>query len=326
MALFGKQKKKLADQYLQVLESLYHEDYPQALEVLKDSVSKYTDQPVPYLWLGRLLFEKGEINRAEIIYRNLALRPRLSKKISSAAWRAAAQCSRRLEHFENQIEALGNYIRISPKDTLAAAEYFYAKAKQALSHQNRDGATNYLYESISADKRFGKAFILLGDLLEEESPERGLRIWRRLLKARPDLIQTLQGRFRDAYKTIEKPDRFEKFLKQLCSRSPVAGFPYLVLARYYLEIGETEEAKQAFLEAKTRPATKQIALAEINKINIDRWDQKGALELSDELLNSLNEPGFLWRCNNCSNMKTVPFLEHCDICENWVEISTVQGK
>lgn len=323
MGLFSR-KGSSSDRYLETLDALYHQDKDRAIKILTNEVSRKTDQPIPYLWLGNLLQQRGEYQRAEVIFENLARRPKLQKNIEKSAWRGAADCANKTGNLEKLIYALNEYIKLEPKDSLAKAELFCGKGKLEEESGNKENAAKEFEKAISADKRFGSAYLLLGDLYEEDDPKKSLKVWQQLLKLRPDLIQVLHPRVRKAFEVTDSLKGYESFLKKLCSKSPNGGFPYLVLGRYYLEIDENEHAKQNFEKAKGPIATRRLALLELIKLTIERWDQSGALAAADETLSAIQSNGFVWKCSECERKIEKKFLPSCESCKNWIDIHPLE--
>src|SRR3990167_2724181 len=171
-SLFTKRKNKIEACYAKVLESLFYNNKDAAILHLTELVKDRTDKPIAYLWLGRLLQERGELSRAEMIFENLARRPRLTKHLKAVAWRSAARVASMLGHKDKEISALGFYSVLEPNDSMAEANYLFLKAKEALSHDNTGEAIAYLQGSIKADPRFGDSYVLLGDQYAETSPRR----------------------------------------------------------------------------------------------------------------------------------------------------------
>ncbi|HLB59548.1 MAG TPA: tetratricopeptide repeat protein [Bdellovibrionota bacterium] len=321
MGLFFRRGKKSSAQYhLQCLDALYHGDVDRAIQAFTEAVSHQTEEPIPYLWLGKLLLNRKEYARAETIYENLARRHRLPKPIQAAAWRGVAECAKAMKHDDKVVMALGFYSSSAPKDSLGSAEYLYAKAQQALSLQNPQGAINYLRQSIKEDKRFGASYILLGDLVGRDSPRRSLRIWRRLLKLRPDLIEILAPKIQDTYSSLGSTHRYERFLVRLASRVPPSGYPSLLLGRFYLTIKETEHARLQFERAKECPPTRHLAMLELIKLQVERWDPKEAVDATNNLLAEAASSQLIWNCGACGFEKAVLFLTSCPKCGNWVDL------
>lgn len=315
-SLFTKRKNKIEACYAKVLESLFYNNKDAAILHLTELVKDRTDKPIAYLWLGRLLQERGELSRAEMIFENLARRPRLTKHLKAVAWRSAARVASMLGHKDKEISALGFYSVLEPNDSMAEANYLFLKAKEALSHDNTGEAIAYLQGSIKADPRFGDSYVLLGDQYAETSPRRGLRIWRRLLKLRPDLIVELGPKIREIYERLGKGGRYEIFLRRLSGRSKNSGYPYLFLGRFYLEMKEFEHAKANLELARGIETTRQTASIELMNIAMERWDKSLAFLAAA----TIGTEKMLWKCGVCGEKVVKGFLPSCQSCGNSTDL------
>lgn len=316
MGLFGKRKAKLELLYSELLTSLFLNNKKEAIEKLTEIVKENTDDPIPYLWLGKLLEEEGEESRAQLIFENLARRPRIPNKIKAIALRFVARNAKHLGEIDKEIASLGLYSSLVPKDSLAEAQYLFLKAKEALKSDNHIGAIRYLEESIKSDPRFGDSYILLGDQFIDSNPKKSIRIWRRLLKKRPDIIAELGPRIRDVYERLGIGHRYLLFLRKLSNRSSSAGYPFLLMGRLHLELKEFEKAKEYLELAKGIRETSQLASIDLIELSIERWDQKQA----NSTIKVLNPPKMLWKCGICNKKVISMLLLSCPRCGNSTDI------
>jgi lipopolysaccharide biosynthesis regulator YciM len=319
MGFLGKRKSSVEGYYYKILEALFHNNKKDAVTYLTELLKEKTDSSIAYLWLGKLLEEEGQVARSEVIFENLARRPRLSKEVKASAWKAAAKAARILNHNDKEIAALKVYSTLAPRDSIAQARYLYLKARRALKTDNNKEAVDCLNRCIKTDPRFGEAYRLLGDQYVESLPKKAIRVWRRILKIRPDLIVEYGPRVRELYDLIGNPQRYELFLKRLIMRSKNSGYPYLLLGRYYIENKDFKKAQENLEHASKINTTALESSIELINLAMERWDQKQAKRAAS----TIKLKNMLWMCGVCAERVVIVFLSSCPGCGNSTDIYIV---
>ncbi len=166
------------------------EKYDEALEVIKEFLTKYPEIYQAHLNIGSCYLKKGELDKAEAEFK-LVLDKTIEtqgdyKKDAATTLRALTGLGElfiRKEDFETAQKYFSQALEVSPEDEVAA----YNVGEVFFSHQKIDDAIKYFELAIKIKKEWPKPYLKLGyAYLNKGDFEKSLEFFRKFIEIDPN--------------------------------------------------------------------------------------------------------------------------------------------
>jgi lipopolysaccharide biosynthesis regulator YciM len=292
MRVFGGRERDAVEtdpSYVQALEAIAKHDFDTAVVRLRESIRARPSSFDPYLLLGDVLRDRGDVDRSIRLHRELSLRPGLDRKKKFAVLMSLARDQIRLGRYDAAVETCRRVLAIEKKDrsafellvsayegrkmwdeaveTAGKLARFYDEDEKSFMAQylslvakeemvvDRDAAKKKLKRALSLDNSCELARLTMGDIyFDEKKYSKAIEIWSGLLKLRPGSIEALSGRLETAYfeggHFGDMTDVYEDLSHDLPSNPAVL----IGLSRMYHRRGETDAALRLAVEARNLDA------------------------------------------------------------------------
>ncbi|MES1926916.1 lipopolysaccharide assembly protein LapB [Salinisphaera sp. T31B1] len=263
--------------YLRGISQLVNDDADQAIATFSRLLEIDNDTAETHLALGNLFRRQGEVDRALRMHQNLVARPNLKPLHRNQARYELAQDYLRagvLDRAENLFRELADqnlFLDRSLSGLIAIyeqerdweqaisitrrleqvrgtslrpviAQYYCELAEQARGSHSPDVAQKMLKAARQSFRDCARAS-LIGGLMAEKAgdPQRAMRIYRQVIRQDVDFISEIIEPMRRCYDTLEQPDGYAAFLRELMPLYDGAH-PHVAYARHLHRQRQTDEA------------------------------------------------------------------------------------
>lgn len=271
--------------YIEALHLVLEGKKDEALDLLKKTVRKDTDNIMAYIILGAILREKGFPLRGVKIHRNLLVRGDLNDTeiesilhhlvmdyqkadmIDKAIEMAERLVQRSKRNVKNQqlllslYEANGNWdkaftyrqsINKGLKKTEPSIMALY-KVQSGLSYveqkAEREGRVRFR-EGLRLDKQCPSAYLYWGDSYRRENrDEEAVNVWKNFIEANPDQGYLAFDRLKEVLFDLGRYGEIEAIFHQILNKNPKHAQTKLQLAEFLNKQGRHEEAIETCREA-----------------------------------------------------------------------------
>ena len=338
--------------YVEGLAALLDGDFNTALGSLKQAVREQPQDVDPYLRLGDVMRETGEVTRATQIHRELTVRPAMPKKtvarvflslardyVKGQRWdRAAAAYQNALEadpHSEIAMnELLDVYERMGEwdkaylirrdiakvrkvDDTRFLALYKAYVGKSYLDRGDVKKSESSLKDAIKIDSECAAAYLYLGDVYYSEGEiDNAISSWRRIVTLFPDIAYVT---FRRLEKAFYEKGRFEKIVdlyNDVLERNPGDVRTLMTLANINRKKGNLDDAVRLCLTAlEFDPQSRRVKQA-LARLYYEKGETERSLKAMVEAFNGFSSDEECYVCSNCGH-KSNEALWRCPRCRHW---------
>lgn len=347
-------RRKTAGQspFVRGLTALLDGDYNSAINLLKQAVKEQPQDIEPYLRLGDVLRETGEVKRAIQIHRELTIRPGIPKKTmarifvslardytaagrldrASATYEHALELSpddeKVMEDLLSVYEEMGEWDKAyllrrdlskarKVDDTHMLALYKAYIGKMHLDQNDTKRAEANLKDALKIDSECAAAYLYLGDLYYETGNiDNAISAWRRIVTLFPEIAYITFGRLEKAF--YEK-GRFEKIVdlyNDVLDRNPRDVRTIMTLANIHRKKGNLDDAlRLCQMALEFDPGSRRIKQA-LARLYYEKGDVERSLQAMVEAFNGFSSDEEFYYCNNCG-YRSSEVLWRCPRCKAW---------
>jgi lipopolysaccharide biosynthesis regulator YciM len=338
--------------YVEGLAALLDGDFNTALGSLKQAVREQPQDIDPYLRLGDVMRETGEVTRATQIHRELTVRPAMPKKtvarvfvslardyVKAQRWdRAAATYQNALEADPHGECAMNELLDVYEKmgewdkaylirrdiagvrkidDTRFLALYKAYVGKSYLDRGDIKKAESSLKDAIKIDSECAAAYLYLGDVYYSSGEiDNAISSWRRIITLFPDIAYIT---FRRLEKAFYEKGRFEKIVdlySDVLERNPGDVRTLMTLANIHRKKGNLDDALRLCQTAlEFDPGSRRVKQA-LARLYYEKGETERSLKAMVEAFNGFSSDEERYICNNCG-YKSNEVLWRCPRCRHW---------
>ena len=350
--IWRRRKSGAENPYPDALHLLLEGRKPEALEKLKETVKKNTDNIMAYILLGDLYREAGDASRAIRIHRNLLVRSDINEDFKDKTlqhlvqdYQIAGQLDRAIataeqlyrkdkKNLELQQLLLDLYIQTGDwdkaffhqqtlnrwqkgrgQDVLAL---FKVQAGLALTRKKfeHEGRIRFR-EAMKLDKKCIPAYLYLGDsYLRDGRDEDAFTVWRDFVQKQPENAQYAFNRLEEVLFDLGRYGEIESIYNKIANKKVKNESVYLRLIELYIKQGKIQNANQLYQErAEINPSSLQYRLIQIQLLSQNNHSDK-ALEQALHLLTDTISKTPVYECQKCQVISDEP-LWYCPQCHEW---------
>lgn len=337
--------------YQQGLDALLAGDREAALRAFAETVRIDSDNIDAYIHLANLLRERGEVERALHLHRELTVRagqtPGQERSIREglvldliALGRAddAVREARDLRDLDRKNEAARRLLLHAYEASRDWERAYEVRAEIAKGSgdRNGDGLARYRSAIGEAYLRDGKledakrqfkaalrlrhdeptALLRLGDLYyETDRPERAVVLWKALAQSHPSFSHFVLERLESSYFEKGRFSEVDQAYEEMLARNPRDVRVHLALARVHLKKGDLADAARLLNEAlEVEPGSVEARLL-VADLYRRRGDLSRALDEMESVVRGMGG-GESFACASCG--KTYPeYWSRCPECLAW---------
>ena len=338
--------------YVEGLSSLLDGDYNSALGLLRRAVRDQPQDVDPYLRLGDVLRETGEIKRATQIHRELTVRPSMPKKTlariflslardyvkarrldrAAAAYEHVLEIDAHSEHAMNELldvyeemhewdkayllrRNISKIKRID--DTRFLALYKAYVGKSYLDRGDLDRAESSLKDALKIDSECAGAYLYLGDVYYTNGNiDNAISSWRRIVTLFPDIAYIT---FRRLEKAFYEKGKFEKIVDLydgVLERNPGDVRTLMTLASIHRRKGNLDDALRLCQTAlEFDPGSRRVKQA-LARLYYEKGDTEKSLKAMVEAFNGFSADEEHYTCAKC-DYRSNEVLWRCPRCKEW---------
>jgi lipopolysaccharide biosynthesis regulator YciM len=338
--------------YVEGLSSLLDGDYNSALSFLRQAVREHPQDVEPYLRLGDVLRETGEITRATQIHRELTVRPSMPKRMLARIFlslardyvkarrldRAAAAYEHVLEIEARNENAMNELLEVFEEmhewdkayllrrniskikridDTRFLALYKAYVGKSYLDRGDLEKAESSLKDALKIDSECAGAYLYLGDVYYATGNiDNAISSWRRIVALFPDIAYIT---FRRLEKAFYEKGKFEKIVDLydgVLERNPGDVKTLMTLASIHRRKGNLEDALRLCQTAlEFDPGSRRVKQA-LARLYYEKGDTEQSLKAMVEAFNGFSADEEQYTCANCE-YRSNEVLWRCPRCKEW---------
>ncbi len=347
-------RRKAAGQtpFVRGLTSLLDGDYNSAINLLKQAVKEQPQEVEPYLRLGDVLRETGEVKRAIQIHRELTIRPGIPRRTMARVFVSLARDYAAAHRFDRASATYEHALELTPDnekvmeellsiyeemgewdkayllrrdiskarkvdDTHMLALYKAYIGKIHLDAKDTKRAEANLKDALKIDSECASAYLYLGDLYYMMGNiDSAISAWRRIVTLFPEIAYITFARLEKAF--YEK-GRFEKIVdlyNDVLERNPRDVRTIMTLANIHRKKGNLDDALrlcQMALEFDPRSRRIKQALA---RLHYEKGDIEKSLQAMVEAFNGFSSDEEYYYCNSCG-YRSNEVLWRCPRCKAW---------
>jgi lipopolysaccharide biosynthesis regulator YciM len=339
-------------QYVEGLNSLLDGDYSSALGFLRAAVREQPQEVEPYLRLGDVLRETGEVKRATQIHRELTVRPSMPKKTEAKVYVSLARDYVRAHRFDRAAAAYEHVLELDQHserpmnelldvyehmgewdkayllrrdlskvrkvdDTRFLALYKAYIGKAYLDSGDLKKAETSLKDAVKIDSECAAAYLYLGDVYYETgSIDNAISSWRRIVTLFPDIAYVT---FRRLERAFYEKGRFEKIVdlyNDVLDRSPGDVRTLMTLANIQRKKGNLDDALRLSQTALEFDPTSRRVKQALARLYYEKGETEKSLKAMVEAFNGFSSDDENYICSNC-NYKSNEVVWRCPRCKEW---------
>lgn len=333
------------------LNALLRGDRDEALRAFAATVQQDSDNIDAYIHLGNLLRERGEVERAHHLHRELTVRAGLTGAQQRAARESlvldlialhrpeqAVEEGRRIRELDRRDpgalrilvrahEAAGNWdsafeiraelARLDGERSGEALARYRAAIGESLIREGRiDEAKRQLKAALHLERNNPAALLRLGDIYyERDRAERAIVLWKGLASAHPDKAHLVLDRLESAYFERGRFSEMGQMYEEMLARNPRDARILVALARMHIKKGDLTEASRALGEALEIDADSLAARLLLVNVYRRRGELSRALDEMETLLRGL-EGAERFTCAACGAAAD-EYWTRCPSCLAW---------
>jgi lipopolysaccharide biosynthesis regulator YciM len=346
----GRGQKQAKTPYVDALHNLLEGKMDEALERLKRTVKKDTENVMAYIMLGDIFRKKGFPIRAAKIHRNLLVRGdldnsainnilnhlvldyRASGILNKAIEMAERLAQRTKKNVDNQKLLLSLY---EEKGDWDKAFYYRQSINKWLKRQDQDILALYkvhsglsfieqaaeregrirFREAIKLDKKCIPAYLNWGDSYRREGrDEDAYRVWREFTMKNPEWAHLAFNRLKEVLFDLGRYGEIEEIYQQIIQRKPKNPSVYLNLAELLEKQGKLDQAIEMCRKVTEMEPDSMRGRYLLVQILQKKGEETAALEESLRILDRERESSFC--CSQCGFESSDP-LWRCPQCHEW---------
>ena len=348
-------KVELDPDYTVALEALIQSDEEKAKGYLMESARKNPSSLSPYLVLGDVLRNQGDLQKAVKIHHELSIRPKLSKEEIERVYKSLAldylelgrydqaeKAARKLLSLKKKApfaldlllkayEGMGDWNKAIdtaktvsnrlPRDGTSFLSRYHAFVGWKLSEEDPARAEGLFKKAISLDPSCISAGILMGDIYFRDGRyDKSISVWADMLDRDPKVIHYVADRLERAYFESGKYSQMMAVYEHLLHRIPGDVLVLLGMARMNLKKGDFPAATRFAEEAREiAPGDYRIYRVYL-EIHERSGDPKPVLEACQDYFNKVISSKTRYLCRSCA-YRSESILVRCPECGGWdVEI------
>jgi lipopolysaccharide biosynthesis regulator YciM len=353
VSLYAKRRRDAGrSPYVEGLASLLDGDYNTALGFLRQAVRERPQDVDPYLRLGDVLRETGEIKRATQIHRELTVRPSMPKKTLAKIFLSLARDYMKAKRLDRAVAAYEHVLEIDSRnekamnellevfeemhewdkayllrrniskakridDTRFLALYKAYVGKSYLDAGDLKRAESALKESLKIDSECAGAYLYLGDVYYANGNiDNAISSWRRIVTLFPDIAYIT---FRRLEKAFYEKGKFEKIVDLydgVLERNPGDVKTLMTLANIHRRKGNLDDALRLCQTAlEFDPGSRKVKQA-LAKLYYEKGDTEESLKAMVEAFNGFSADEEDYRCAKCE-YRSNEVLWRCPRCREW---------
>lgn len=342
---FLRQRRSTVPAYVEGLRLLLDGKIEAAAKKLKAAVEEDTGNVDAYIRLGKIFFQKGDIERALRIHESLALRRNLKPEEEKEVYRVLVQdylkTNRKIKalplleelsrtdrndldthemllelYVENgSWDKCQELLKNLPKTEPQRISRLYTIFGYAYGRVNSKVGIEWLKEAVKINHKSVLARIHLGDLLLAQGEvEQAIQVWKELLNTAPEKNYLVRSRLERAYYEIGRYEEIINIYRRLLNQIPNDTGLTIALAEIYLKKENLKEARNVLERAiKNGNALPYLVLAQIY---LRENQPSEAQSLINEAIQKL--AAHAHRCKKCN--ASIPESEiRCSYCQAWQE-------
>jgi lipopolysaccharide biosynthesis regulator YciM len=347
-----KKQTRSRNPYTEALHHILEGRNDQALEYLKKTVKRDTENIMAYIQLGDIFREKGYPLRGAKIHRNLLVRGDirdmeidtvlyhlvLDYKSANMLDKAIEMAERLVQRNKKNVDYQSLLLSFYEEKGDWDKAYFYRQSiNRWLKKQNqpvlalykvksglqliergaeREGRIRFR-EAIKLDKKCIPAYLQWGESYTREGRnDDAVRVWREFTQKIPDHAHLVFDRLNDVLFDLGRYSEIEDIYQQIIRKKPKDPTVYINLAELYRKQGKMVEAMNLCNEIlETHPEAVQSRLLLIQLL-IQKGDTNEALEEAVKGLNQQISVQSSYTCSNCHYISGIP-MWHCPQCREW---------
>jgi lipopolysaccharide biosynthesis regulator YciM len=338
--------------FVQGLSSLIDGDYHSALSLLREAVREQPQDVEPYLRLGDVLRETGEIKRATQIHRELTVRPAMAKHTLARVFLSLARDYMRALRFDRAAATYEQVRGLDPRNEVAMTEllevyermgewdkayllrrdmskikkvddtrflalYKAYVGKSYLDSKDLKRAESSLKDALKIDSECAAAYLYLGDVYYETGNiDNAISSWRRIVTVFPEIAYITFSRLEKAF--YEK-GRFEKIVdlyNDVLDRNAGDVRTLMTLANIHRKKGNLDDALRLCRTAlEFDPDSRRVKQA-LARLYYEKGETEQSLKAMVEAFNGFSSDEDHFICNNC-NYRSNEVLWRCPRCREW---------
>jgi lipopolysaccharide biosynthesis regulator YciM len=338
--------------YVEGISALLDCDYSQAINSFREAIREEPQEIDPYLRLGDVFRESGDVRKAIQIHRELTVRPNMPKKTLARILlslardyvaakrldRAAASYEQVLEVEPRHEKAMNELLDVFEEmkewdkaymvrrdlsktrkvdDTRFLALYKAYVGKSYIDHGDLKKAEASLKDALKIDSECAAAYLYLGDVYYATGHiDNAISSWRRIIALFPKIAYIT---FRRLEKAFYEKGKFEKIVdlyNSVLDRNPGDVRTLMTLANIQRKKGDLDDALryvQTALEFDPESTRAKQALA---RLYYEKGDTERSLRAMVEAFNGFSSDDEHYVCNNCGH-ESNEVLWRCPNCREW---------
>lgn len=338
--------------YVRGLASLVDGDYNSALSALREAVREQPQDVEPYLRLGDVLRETGEVKRATQIHRELTVRPSMAKQTLGRVFLSLARDYVKAHRFERaaatyeQVRVLEPHNEIAMNELLEVYEqmrewdkayllrrdlskikkvddtrflalYKAYVGKSYIDAKDLKKAEASLKDALKIDSECAAAYLYLGDVYYDTgSIDNAISSWRRIVTLFPAIAYVT---FKRLEKAFYEKGRFEKIVdlyNDVLDRNAGDVRTLMTLANIHRKKGNLDDALRLCQTAlEFDPGARRVKQA-LARLYYEKGDTEQSLKAMVEAFNGFSSDEDHFMCSNC-NYRSNEVLWRCPRCKEW---------
>lgn len=334
------------------LLALIDRDYNNALGLLKQAIKEQPQEIEPFLRLGDVLRESGEINRAIQIHRELTVRAGIDKPTLARVYlslardyskgmrldRAMAVYEKVLEIDPDNERAMEEVLKVYEDlgewekaysirreiskirkidDTKMLALYKANVGKFYLDKGDLKRAESNLKDALRIDSDCPAAYLYLGDYYYESGDiDSAISAWRRIVTMSPQIAYITFSRLEKAFYEKGRYEKIVDLYNDVLERNPRDVRTLMNLANIHRKKGNFDEAIRLCQTAlEFEPGARRVKQA-LARLYYEKGDTERSLMAMVEAFNGFSSDEENYICRNCG-YKSNEVLWRCPRCKVW---------
>jgi len=335
--------------YITALNHLIEGNISQALKSLRETVRRDTENIDAYIKLGNIFREKGWVERAIKVHRDLTVRTNLKPDQRLEIMKSLALDYEAAKDYDKSLAMVEEVLKLH-KDNLWAKEMQlrlyetkgeWAKAFELLQKMSkkRDKGRLALYkveeglklikegkekegrirfrQALKWDNSCPPAYLYLGDsYMREGRKERALKVWKGFIEKVPHLSYLAFNRLREVLFDIGSFNEIEDIYKSILQRDPGNIDAMFALVNIYDSKGEIDKAIDYCYQILEKEPDSIKAKQYLVKLHYKKGAKEEALREAMRLIDEawIERRDFV--CKRCGFSSKEP-LWHCPQCGEW---------
>lgn len=347
-----RKKRSGVDAFTKAILALLDGDNSAALNFLKQSIKEQPQQIEPFLRLGDVLRETGEINRAIQIHRELTVRTGIDKATLARVYlslardyskgmrldRAMAVYEKALEIDPENEKAMEELLKVcedlgewekaysvrreisrirKADDTRMLALYKANTGKFYLDKGDLKSAESNLKDALRIDSDCVAAYLHLGDYYYQAGEiDSAISAWRRLVTMFPQIAYITFSRLEKAFYEKGRYEKIVDLYNDLLERNPRDVRTLMNLANIHRKKGNFDEAIRLCQTAiEIDPSSRRVKQA-LARLYYEKGETERSLMTMVEALNGFSADEENYTCRNCG-YRSNEVLWRCPRCRAW---------